>query len=289
MWLAWVLLVGVAAASAVWWFGAEQTALRNRWLDGMAGARQGTLGVGISLLVVDPRSEEEYADLLGCTYPLFEVVVLLNGAQQSELLRRLVARYHLLRVEYHPSGEFPIAGVWGLYRSRKRRFRRLVVVDVRSLNRRHRLYAAADVAALEFLLPLGRGESLQRHTIERMATELSLHPLLAIDQLCYTPLMRPVLWRRVALVAGRGFDLRPWCVAERRRRVGVWIYPLKRQKGRRKGFVCSLLLLLGWWLPPLVWGLQGEAWRALLWGSLGSLAALSLLRIRQLDRLADQE
>lgn len=284
MWLAWLLMVGVLLLAVSWWFGAEQTSLRNRWLDEMYGAQNGTLGVGISLLVTEVRSEESYIELLGCEYAALEVVALLDGGLYPDLMQRLMTRYHLMRVEYHPSGEFPVRGVWGLYRSRKRRFRRLVVIDCRSSSRANRLSVAADVAGLEYLLPLARDERLRRRSLERLATEVALHPLLSIDQVCLLPPLRPILWRRVALAAGGGFEMRPFCLSERRRRIRLWLSPLKRERRFRKAFWWAILWYLAWILPPLVWGLQGAFGAAWMWFSMGLLVALCRLRIRQLDR-----
>ncbi|MDO4758954.1 MAG: hypothetical protein Q4A18_06810 [Rikenellaceae bacterium] len=283
MWVAWLVVVAVVVVAVVWWFGAEQTALRNRWLDELHGAQSGSLGVGLSLLVVDARSEEEYAELLGREYGLLEVVALLDGARHAELLGCLVERYHLIQVEYHPSGEFAVWGVVGLYRSRKRRFRRFVVVDCRASGFQQRLQVAADVASLEYLLPLGLGEGLRPGAVARIVTELSLHPLLAIDQICLAPRMRPVVWRRVAVATRGGFDLRPWSVAPRPRRVVVWLSPLRSRRGSRRAFWLDLLLLVVWLLPMTVWGVQGRWLPLLAWLLAGVTVACCRLRIRQLD------
>lgn len=132
--------------------------------------------VGISLLVTEPTSCREIIRLLSVEYARYEVVVVLDGVREAALFAELQERYHLIRVEFLPTGELPVEGVVGLYRSRKRRFRRLVVVDVVTARSVERLNVAADVAEGEYLLPMRRGARLAEGVIEQLAVLLAARP-----------------------------------------------------------------------------------------------------------------
>ena len=80
-------------------------------------------GIGISVLcsgVTDPAQLENSR---------YEVVVVLDSRRQAAEFGALVARYRMIRVEWTFAGELEVTGVRALGRSRKRCFRRLVLVD----------------------------------------------------------------------------------------------------------------------------------------------------------------
>jgi len=129
-------------------------------------------GVGLSVLCVDPADERQVVNLLDTEYPCFEAVVVIDGALRGELLHRLIVDYRLFRVDYRPSTELPTEGVRGLYRSRNRSFRRLVVVDRERSRPVDDYNTAVGVAAFEYLLPVGAGQYLRPHAIERIAVEI---------------------------------------------------------------------------------------------------------------------
>lgn len=275
------VLSGVALWALFRWRMAERAANRRTWLDRMHGARSGTLGVGISALVTRPVTLERCERLLGEEYALFEVVVVLDGERDAVMIEQLKARYHLIQVEYYPTDELPVRGVRGLYRSRKRRFRRLVLVDCRTPGVVAALDAAAEVASYEYLLPLRADEYPVVGAVERLATEVALQPLGAIEQICYLPALYVVLWRRTALIRIGGFAHCSMRVVRRERCRWVWEMPLRREKTSKwhSVLVFSLLALLAafvWWLDG------GSLLRLLLWWMLLLLAFLCRLRVRQI-------
>lgn len=281
MWLISSLLMMVSLVSLYLWRMTERAAQRRAWLDRMQGARNGTLGVGISALVSSGVTAERCARLLGIEYAMFEVVVVVNGLRDVVVVEQLCTRYHLIRVEYHPSGELPVRGVVGLYRSRMRRFRRLVVVDCRMPGLAASLDAAADVASYDYLLPLRSEEYPLVGAVERLAMEVALHPLDRVDQICYLPALHVVLWRRVALVRIGGFARLSMFPMMRTRCLMAWIGPTRRMQRRRWRSLAVYGVL--WALAALAIGLVGVSWlRSAWWLMMLVWVLLCWLRVRQI-------
>lgn len=233
--------------------------------------------IGISLLVVEQSSCEEVLRLLAVEYVRYEVVVVLDGVRDEAFFAELQARYHLIRVEYLPTGELPIEGVVGLYRSRKRRFRRLVVVDVLTTRSVDRLNAAAEVAEGEYLLPMRRGAHLAEGVIERLAVLLGEQP--HAQHLLRTTVGVPTfVCAREAVVEAGGFAHYPAHRSGERLHAPI----LLRTTGRdaRWQRVLPVLLLL---VPILLGVVLRVRWE---WVAVPLLGVLLLLlaavRIRQL-------
>lgn len=280
----WILVVLATLSGVAWWGCFERARLRGAWLDQMHGARNGTFDIGLSVLVADAQEMPCYEALLSVEYARFEVVAVVDGVRDAALLAALQEHYHLIQVLYRPSGELPVYGVHGLYRSRKRRFRRLVVVDCRVPQRAVRLNAAADVAAYDYLMPIRRDEELATGAVERLVTELALHPLERIDRLCLAPVLRVLLWRRTALSRAGGFAAPSVGVGTAERRVWVWLSPFRTAKSAGGG---AWLAMIGVGMPVALLGaLLSRSWQFPLAALLALLLwALLLLRYRQLSRL----
>lgn len=175
-----LLLVGgwwqvVGSLCEVW----EQRLRRRRRLRELGLCDSGD-GVGCSLLICHPRQLEVPARLLTAEPARYEVVAVVDGAQQGDLLRDCIALFSLIRVEYRPSEEFSTFGVRALYRSSRRAFRRLLLLDGRSLSRDEAWTAAAAVATYEWLLPV---EEEHLPTVARIEELLS-----RVEQHCGPPL-----------------------------------------------------------------------------------------------------
>lgn len=273
----WVLMFLTASGALLVWWLQERARWHRLWLDEMHGARSDTLGVGISVLVAGEPSLHRYERLLGVEYARLEVVAVVDGGVQGALLERVIARYHLIRVGYHPSGELPVRGVQGLYRSRRRRYRRFVLLDCRAVGEKSQLDAAADVASYDYLLPLRGAELPAVGTIEALAAEMALRPIGRVDQLCLLPSLRTLLWRRVALVRQGGFASGCGLLPTAERRVLWWGSPLRERSCAkwRSLLVYSALLLVF----SFVWGLSVGRWQLLV-GWLFTLLLVLLVRLR---------
>ncbi len=251
-----LLLIAAAAWLAVVERGRSRRALYERMRGVGCNAPE---QLGLSVLLTECRSLHQIEALLTVEYARYEVVTVVDGEADAPLFTRLCRRYHLIRVEYRPTGDLPTAGVRGLYRSRKRRFRRLVLLDMEPFARTVRLNGAADVASYEYLWLLPHGVRPLRGAVERLICRLG-----SMEGSC--PLLRCVLGRRSCIydrqhvVEAGGFGaLRG--VRELWR--GRWLderllAPLvQRQHGAGWGWLSVLLpaaiALIGWsrqWLLP---------------------------------------
>lgn len=204
-------------------------------------------GIGISLLCSGVTDPAQLENLLSPEYSRYEVVVVLDSRRQAAEFGALVARYRMIRVEWTFAGELEVTGVRALGRSRKRCFRRLVLVDRVFDGAAGDLDAAAAVATYDYLLPVGRGQCLLPGTVERLVAELGSEPPGSLD-LVRSHLGEPAaLLSREALVAAGGFGMRPLRGIPRSRRRTLW-EPLlapseaRRSLPRRWLFLPALLL-----------------------------------------------
>ena len=138
-------------------------------------------GIGISVLCSGVTDPAQLENLLSPEYSRYEVVVVLDSRRQAAEFGALVARYRMIRVEWTFAGELEVTGVRALGRSRKRCFRRLVLVDRVFDGAAGDLDAAAAVATYDYLLPVGRGQCLLPGTVERLVAELGSEPPGSLD------------------------------------------------------------------------------------------------------------
>lgn len=190
-------------------------------------------GIGISVLCSGVTDPAQLENLLSSEYSRYEVVVVLDSRRQAAEFGALVARYRMIRVEWTFAGELEVTGVRALGRSRKRCFRRLVLVDRVFDGAAGDLDAAAAVATYDYLLPVGRGQCLLPGTVERLVAELGSEPPGSLD-LVRSHLGEPAaLLSREALVAAGGFGMRPLRGIPRSRRRILWEPLLAPSEARR--------------------------------------------------------
>lgn len=179
-------------------------------------------GIGVSVLCSGVGDRQQIENLLSVAYARYEVVVVLDGRRHPDLFAELVARYRMIRVEWSPTGELPVDGVRSVCRSRKRRFRRLVLVDRCQEGAAGDYDAAALVASYDYLLPVAEGQFLLPGAVERLVAELGDHPAGALAVL-HARLGVPVrLVAREAVTAAGGFSRRPWRTVPRAKRRTLW-------------------------------------------------------------------
>ena len=179
-------------------------------------------GIGISVLCSGVTDPAQLENLLSSEYSRYEVVAVFDSRRQTAEFRALAARYRMIRVEWAPTGELEVAGVRALGRSRKRCFRRLVLVDRAFDGAAGDFDAAAAVATYDYLLPVGAGQYLVPGAVERLVAELGSEPPGTLD-LVRSHLGEPaVLLSREALIAAGGFGMRPLREIPRGRRRTLW-------------------------------------------------------------------
>lgn len=129
-------------------------------------------GTGISLLC--GRSDLQRIErLLAVEYPAYEVVATLDANDDYEGFIAIVERYRMVRVSHSLSHELPTAGIRALYRSRERRFRRLILIDKLSSTESDDRNAAACYASYEYLWPLADGCLPADDAVERLAVAVA--------------------------------------------------------------------------------------------------------------------
>lgn len=230
-------------------------------------------GIGISVLCSGVSDPAQIENLLSPEYARYEVIVVLDGRHHVAEFAALVGRYRMIRVEWTHSGELEVEGVRSLGRSRKRHFRRLVLVDRVRGSAAGDFDAAAAVATYDYLLPVSAGQFLLPGTIERLVAELG-EGLPGTLGLVQSHLGEPAaLLSREAVVAAGGFGMHPLRVVPRNRRRTLWepllTVPFSRRRlsGRLRGLLAALLTTAfiavsaaGWWWASAVFATLALAW-----------------------------
>ena len=166
-------------------------------------------GIGISVLCSGVTDAAQIENLLSPEYSRYEVIVVLDARRHAAEFAALTARYRMIRVEWVCSGELEVSGVRALGRSRRRCFRRLVLVDRAQDSEAGDFDAAASVATYDYLLPVRAGCFLLPGSVERLVAELGEGRPGSLD-LIRSPLGEPAaLLSREAVVAAGGFGMRP--------------------------------------------------------------------------------
>lgn len=257
-----VAVLAAVAAAVVWTLLKIVNGADKRLL--LAEAR-GTLSDapdvrGISVLCSGADGLGQVRNLLDVGYPHYEAVLVLDSARCPRTFAEVLGQYHLIEVNYNPSGELPVNGVRGLYRSRKRCFRRLVLIDKAFTSQKDDFDAATGIAIYDYVLPLTAGVRMMPFCIGRLAAELSLEPVGAIGLLKSNVGVPLLLANRDAVVATGGFGPRLMRDVPRTRRRTLY-EPLLRNAGtdrrhdRRLHAVWIVLLVAaiagtavaGWW------------------------------------------
>lgn len=175
-------------------------------------------GTGISAVCGGVYDHDQLENLLGVEYARYEVVVVLDARHFFAEFDAIVSRYRMIRVNYAPCEELPVAGVRGLYRSRQRCYRRLVLVDRAQGSVYDDFDAAGCVATYDYLLPVRQGCLLLPGTVERLAAELSEYPT-GMLELVRSRLAEPaVLVSRETVLREGGFSRRVGHSVRRRNR-----------------------------------------------------------------------
>ena len=163
-----LLLAAVAAAAlALLWLVVRGHNKRLLLAGSHAVASDTPDGIGISVLCSGVRVQEQVENLLSAEYAHYEVIVVLDSLRYPIEFAAFTARYRMIRVEYVLSEELPVTGVRALGRSRKRRFRRLVLVDRAQDTPAGDFDAAAEVAAYDYVLPVREGQFLLPDAVAR--------------------------------------------------------------------------------------------------------------------------
>lgn len=220
--LLFLLLAAAVAAVTVLWLVVRGRNKRLLLAASHATAGDAPDGIGISVLCSGVRTQEQVENLLSVEYARYEVVVVLDSLRYPAEFAALSIRYHMIRVEYALSEELPVPGVRALGRSRKRRFRRLVLVDRVQDTPDGDFDAAAGVAAYDYVLPVREGQYLLPGAVGRLVAEVGEQGAGRCD-FVRSRIGEPAsLLSREAVVAAGGFAARAGKNVPRRRRRNLW-------------------------------------------------------------------
>lgn len=167
---------------------------------------------GVSVVVSGARTEGEIEQRLSSEYWRYEVIVVVDSSIDAKLLHALCLKYALIRVNFPTIEELPIEGVAMLYRSRQRRYRRLVVID-----RLHRSCAddwncGVAVASFDRIVPLETDRFLLPDALPRWVMELHERESRKVEVLAaqvapthFYDRRRVAMFSRSAVIAAGGF------------------------------------------------------------------------------------
>ena len=218
-----ILTMGAMAwACAVLALAMRARNARRLALGGHGAALAAGDGPGISVLCSGVRQSGQVENLLSTELVRYEVVAVVDAAHYPACFERLVDRYRMIRVEHVPSDEFPARGVRSMWRSRKRCYRRLVLLDREETTQEGDFDAAASVATYDWLLPVHGAERLIPGAVERLAEVLGGAEPGTIDAVRSWPGEAEVLLNRDAMSAAGGFGQRAGRKIPRSRRRTLW-------------------------------------------------------------------
>ncbi len=184
-----ILTLTVAAGATVLCFilrGSRKRMLLS-YAQGVESEMPG--GIGITVMCSGVHGASQIEHLLTIEFVRYEVVVVLDSLRCPDEFQAIASRYHMINVDYTPSGDFPSRGVRAMMRSRRRSFRRLVLIDRRSgmagdgPDAANDFDVAADVASYEYLLPVREGQYLLFDAVRRLVAELGEAPAGTIDSI----------------------------------------------------------------------------------------------------------
>lgn len=133
-------------------------------------------GEGITLVCRLDGNEERLRNLLTVEHPDYEVIAIADSLHDSESLQRTIERYRMAAVDSASSSSQHPTSIRHIYRSTHRCYRRLLLLDITVTSNSDPTEAALFIATYDHILPLPDGKTLRPKAIERLTTELSLHP-----------------------------------------------------------------------------------------------------------------
>lgn len=169
--------------------------------------------LGVSIIVSGLDAAEDIEQRLASEYWRYEVIVVLDSSAQALELARLQRKYSLILVNYPAVADITIEGSPLLYRSRQRRYRRLVVIDRRHRNPNDDLNCGINVASYEQIVPLDANTFLTDDAVRRLEVELNDSGIHSTQAVLFP--VRPMSLgdrhgiaaiRRDAIVDAGGFD-----------------------------------------------------------------------------------
>ncbi len=171
------LLAIALAAASVRALRIGRAMRRRRFLGPETAGCCESLGfVGISAVCSGVKNIEHIENLLGSEYDRYELVIVMDAELSPDHFRNIATHYGLIRVNPTESDELPSARIRALYRSRRRNYRRLVLVDRAEATQYEDLDAGTAAASYDYILPIGPSDYLMPDAAETAAIAISDSP-----------------------------------------------------------------------------------------------------------------
>lgn len=168
---------------------------------------------GVSVIVSGAQSEREIEERLSSEYWRYEVIITLDSSRDGRLLSRLCRKYSMIRVSFPTDGDLQIEGAPLLYRSRQRRYRRLVLIDRLYRSRADDWNCGVAVASFDRILPLESDRFLTSDALPRWVMELhETRPVQSdfisaqVSPFHFFDRRRVAMFSRMAVVRAGGFS-----------------------------------------------------------------------------------
>lgn len=126
---------------------------------------------GVSVATIGALSSSALEARLAIDYTYFELIWVADLKEVSGA-EAILERYDMSAVDFSPSEGLPLRGVRRVYRSRARRYRRLVIVDCASNSLANCANCAADVASYDLLVVTENRTILSPHSLTLLVDAL---------------------------------------------------------------------------------------------------------------------
>ncbi len=165
-------------------YGAKVVAARRRKVDmllrdGMLAESDDRHRVGISEVIFGRLSMEELEERLSVDYPYVELIWVVDLTRQKDA-EELLSRYNTIPMDLRTCEGLPCRGVRRIYRSRSRRYKRLVIIDSESPSVADGFNCAVEAASYDLILPMESRlrplRSVLRVLAEAYGARESYHP-----------------------------------------------------------------------------------------------------------------
>lgn len=137
----------------------------------------------ISVVVSGAQSVGYISSLLRSESVAYQVVVVDDFARRETLLHSAIKYFGLFKVGYTSSGELPRDAVRGLYRSHRRLYDRLLLVDSPRSDHYKESEVGVVLSSYQYTLMLHSPRVLLPSAIDDLLLEIALYPEGAVDEI----------------------------------------------------------------------------------------------------------
>ncbi|MFI3281040.1 MAG: hypothetical protein R3Y44_03590 [Rikenellaceae bacterium] len=134
-------------------------------------------------MIAGVRSVNYIAESLKSESSAYQVVIVADFQRHEQLLRSITHYFGLFKTQYSPSDELAQGAVRALFRSHRRLFSKVVVVDSPRSSRYTPFEVGAVVSSYNYNLQVDSKRALRPRAIENLLLELALRPEGSVEQI----------------------------------------------------------------------------------------------------------